>query len=171
MDAFVTLSEYQIGFADGIAYARRKSAIENDRKPRNGSPTDRKKAMGRDTLGTRSEAAGHVWTGLNWNALATRISGLPDLGDWIDIKGRSKAHYDLPVPKDGKPHWAYVLVDASAHPVYRIVGWLMGEEAMLDKFWDDPSGEGPAFFVPQNKLHTPQDLLAEIAKRKKIETS
>jgi hypothetical protein len=166
MDEIVILNDYQIGFADGVAYARRMLAIHKARAPRNGSPTDRKKALGRDVLGVRGEAAGHVYTGLRWNALSQIIGRLPDLGDWIDVKGRSKAHYDLPVPKDGMLDWAYMLVDCSGHPAYRIVGWMFGSDAKQAQWWGDPSGEGPAYFVPQKELREPAELLRIIDQKK-----
>jgi hypothetical protein len=167
---FVTLDRYQIGYADGIALARRIMAMEWGRQPRNGSPAEFKAGLAYDRVGARAELAGKLYLNpIKWNAFtAGRTRELPDLGDFIDVKGRSRAYFDLPVQKDSRPEWAYLLVDCSQHPVYRIVGWEWGHTAMATANWDDPAGGMPAFFVKQGVLRDPVELRREVGSRSEL---
>lgn len=51
----------------------------------------------------------------------------------------------------------WVLMIGSANTGYRFAGWIRGFEAERDEYLDNPKGRGVAFFVPQNKLHPPEE--------------
>lgn len=162
----VRLEKLHISFADKIAHWRRQNAVENDREPHNGAPCDPAVALSMDLLGTRCEAAGKVYFNpVTWHAYKrSGIRNLPDLEAWIDVKGRSKHWHQLIVQKDDDPSWAYVLVCGQDHPVYSIVGWLWGEEAMQERFWDEKVPGRPAYFA-KGPLRDPAELLREVRRR------
>jgi hypothetical protein len=75
----------------------------------------------------------------------------------MDIKTRSKSHYDLIVQRQSDPDKKFVLVTIDSGETL-LHGWCYGEEAMQDKFWADPAGGRPAFFMPQSALHSMETL-------------
>jgi hypothetical protein len=166
----VRLELSHIDFADNVAALRRSQAFMRARKAHNRAPTNFDGAFAIDRLGARCEVAGKLFLNpIVWHAYAERISGLPDLGDFIDVKGRSKDWHSLIVQKDDEDRWAFLLVDASGHPDYRMVGWLWGHEAKQQEFWNDPAGGRAAFFVPQTSLRDSSELFDEVRRREREE--
>lgn len=162
---FVTLSEEQIAYADKIAQRRYDSAIQKNRQPHNGAPTDPGRALSITRVGTRGEAAGKVYLNpVKWNAYAETLGGLADLEDWIDVKTVTRKTDRLIVQKDDDPTWAYLLIISAMHPTYEIVGWCWGYEAQKDRYWRDPVGGRAAYFVPQNDaiIKAPRALWHEV---------
>jgi hypothetical protein len=51
----------------------------------------------------------------------------------------------------------WVLMIGSADKGYRFAGWIRGFEGERKEYLADPKGRGVAYFVPQNKLHTPEE--------------
>ena len=43
-------------------------------------------------------------------------------------------------------------------PTFKLVGWMVGEHALVPEWRDDPKGIGPAYFVPQEHLHPMEDF-------------
>jgi len=74
-----------------------------------------------------------------------------DLPPNIDVKTRSRRHYDLIVQLDEQPGKALVLVTIERQQTL-VHGWIMSEDAMQDQWRKDPAGGREAFFVPQSKL-------------------
>ena len=92
----------------------------------------------------------------------TRL-GEPDLDPDIQVRGRTRHHYDLIVhhPKEDDPNQRFVLVTHDArHPNFCLRGWLYGRECQYRRFWLDPTGTRPAFFVPQWRLRPIETLEA-----------
>lgn len=162
----VTLSDFQDDYAAMVARRRREAAVEKDRPARNGCPEDPEKAFAYDLLGARCECAAYIaLKPCKWNRFSQRVDDLPDIDDWIDVKGSSKAWYDLPIQKKGKPHWGYLLVCSHGHPNYKLVGWAWGSEGMLRENWRTPPGGYPAFFLGQKRLRPLDDLIFEMRRR------
>lgn len=162
----VRLERLHLSFADKVGFQRHQNAMVNGREPCNGAPNDPVTSLEMHIMGARCEAAGKVYYNpVKWHAYKpSGIRNLPDLEDWIDVKGRGKHWHHLVVQKDDDPSWAYVLVSAEDHPLYHIVGWLWGKEAMLKKFWDEPVPGRPAYFA-RRPLRDPADLYREIRRR------
>lgn len=163
----ITLEPLHVDYADRLAVRRQRSAEARKRPARNGAPTDRANSLGIHIVGARAEAAAKLYLNpVKWNAFAERgLANLPDLEDFIEVKGRTKAHYGLIVQRGDQEHWAYLLVCTHLHPVYLIVGWAWGHEAKRPEFWKDPHGGRPAFFPPNSILKPPAELLAEVRRR------
>jgi hypothetical protein len=163
-----TLTAQHIEYCDALACRRRAAAIARNRPPGNGAPVERLAALQFDILGTRTECVGYLYLKpIKWHTFCDEIHNLPDLDDFIDVKGRSKDWYGLPIQKDDPESWAYLLITAERHPVYQIVGWCWGHEGKQSRFWPGPKLDRPAFFVPQDDLIIkPADELFDIVRRK-----
>jgi len=165
----ITLEASHDTFAVGVARRRQQNAIEEARRPGNNL------IPGEDDLrisinGCRAEAAAKLFLNpVTWNAFKTgRLDDTADLEDWIDVKGIMQSTHRLIVQPNGRPHWAYLLVDGSEHPQYRMLCWCWGHEAMQDEFWCDPTGaDRYAWFVPQSApfMRPPSLLLQTLRQR------
>jgi hypothetical protein len=76
----------------------------------------------------------------------------------IDVKTRSKSHYDLIVQKHEDPSKKFVLVTIESQQTL-LHGWCYGHEAMNERYWADPARGRPAYFVPQSDLRPMEGLL------------
>jgi hypothetical protein len=47
----------------------------------------------------------------------------------------------------------FVLVQQVSACEWKLVGWIIGRDGKLQRFWDDPRTGRPAFFVPRESLH------------------
>lgn len=164
----VRITPVQIAHSDAVAHARFRRAREVGRIPANNAPID----VRLDIKGMRCEqAAAAAFVGIYWHDYVTKdVRNLPDLSDFIDVKGIDHPHHRLIVQQEhngGKKHWAYLLVDGSHHPDYEICGWVWGRSAMRDDFEDCPvAGREPAFYLPKAVLSDPRSLY-ELALQKK----
>tara|TARA_A100000172_G_scaffold80712_1_gene71059 strand:- start:1452 stop:1898 length:447 start_codon:yes stop_codon:yes gene_type:complete len=76
---------------------------------------------------------------------------IPDVGD-VDCRATSHKNGSLIVhPYDADDRLFYLLV--GMHGQYEIKGWIKGADAKQDKWWKDPVGGRPAYFVPQEELN------------------
>lgn len=156
------LAEKHVDYSDNrVARRRRALAKENNRTPGNNAPTGEVAALRLDILGARTECVGYLYLSpIMWHTVRRRIYNLPDLGDFIDVKGRDKDWYDLPIQKDDPDQWAYLLITQVRHPLYRIVSWCWGYEGKQDRFLPGPVPSRPAYFIPQGDkiLKPPAEL-------------
>ena len=80
-------------------------------------------------------------------------------GDMPRCEARATRHQDgclilHPDDADDKPH-ALVTLDG---PSARICGWAFGREGKVPQYWRE-NVRAPAFFVPQDKLRSTDDLV------------
>jgi hypothetical protein len=73
-----------------------------------------------------------------------------DVGQ-LQVRTRSKNHYDLLVRDDDKDDDIFVLVVGRA-PQYRVVGWIRGKDAKCATFQQLYGSRPLAYFVPQTVL-------------------
>jgi hypothetical protein len=158
------LSDPMIREADWVAAKRTE-----DGKTR---PTQRPNAAVIDILGARCERAAKIcFEPIVWNKLppAAAIGDVPDLGDFIDVKGVRLDEHCLVVKIGGvKMSWAYLLVSAENHPHYWLAGWLWGHEVATDDNLERSFGpyiERPAYRIHPEQLHKPY-LLQRIARER-----
>ncbi len=74
-----------------------------------------------------------------------------DLGGNLEVRTRSASWYDLILHPEDHDDARYVLV-TGVNGEYDVRGWILGRDGKLDKYWADPAGGRPAFFVPQKAL-------------------
>lgn len=75
----------------------------------------------------------------------------------IDVKTRSRHHYDLIVQKNEHPDKKFVLVTIEDKKTI-IHGWIRGKDAMKEQYWADPARGRPAYFVPKTALYSMSTL-------------
>ena len=160
----ILLSPEDIALADAVAHKRQAAAEAKGRISGNGGATRGSVALRNHIFGARCELAGKKYLDpIKWNDFSEIVNNdLPDLGDFIDVKGITQRHHRLVVQKKDRNDWAYLLVSSQHHPWYLGFGWLWGHEAKDERFWDDPVGGRAAFFVNTKlkPLRPPSELLA-----------
>ena len=174
---YVTLTEDQVAFCDKWANWRQDNAERAELGPYNNAPVgDEARAL--HVIGFRAECPVYIHFGgkgsVKWHydaGVEAVANGIPDIEDFIDVKGRREGWHDLMVDDRDPPQWAYVLVRCHEHPRYEIVGWCWGEEALLVPMID-PAGGRPSHFISQdNPIMKPiSELLAEVKRRQAPET-
>jgi len=168
--AWLTLLPEDIELADRVAVRRQEAAEQRGRKGHNGAASTGKNALALHVLGARTELAGKFYfhPKCHWNDFRDKIYRLPDLEDWIDVKGVDKFGYRLIVQKNDPPEWAYLLIVAQRHPIYDVIGWCWGHEAQQKRFWDDPQRtDRPAYYVGHREdfIKAPHLLYDELRRR------
>src|SRR5688572_3645476 len=91
-----------------------------------------------------AKALGLFWSGAVGNLAAD------DVGPLQVRTTRVEAGCLIVHPSDPADR-AFVLVTGQA-PDFMLRGWIMGRHAKRHKWWADPAGGRPAFFVPQRAL-------------------
>ena len=154
-----------IEYADNVAAVRQGTAFLKQRLNANGLIGSFDQLLTVHRKGARCEAAGKLYLNpIRWHALAEKIKGLPDLGDFIDVKGCERETDRLILQRDGLDDFAYLQV-FNRHPDYLIGKWVWGFEGKQEQFWDDPKGGRPAYFV--TPWRDPEELVAEVRRRQK----
>jgi hypothetical protein len=140
-----------------------------------------------DILGMLAEMAAASWLDPveRTNAIFSRQqidagAKLPDLGDFIDVKGIRRRNDHLIIPcgrewnkNDPTDHWAYLVAGGWEYrpPLrrFRMVGWLWGHEirqrypAHIPSWTDDP--ERRSRWVPLSDLRPPLTLIPILRER------
>jgi hypothetical protein len=122
----------------------------------------------RHILGARTErAAKIIFEPIVWNKGLDGAGDMPDLGDFIDVKGVTSDDHCLLVWQGGvKPQWAYLLVSAEQHPYYWMAGWLWGHEVERPENLEQSFGpyvHRPAYRIAAARLH-PTYLLQRVVR-------
>lgn len=151
-ETIVELAERHIAFCLDSARKRQGNAVRESLKPHNNAPNDPATALRLHFRGLKGECAAYLYLRpITWLVFREgRDFVEPDLQRGslcIDVKCREKNHHRLMVQKDDDASWAYVLACAHAQPVYGLVGWCYGHEAKQGRFWEDPKGGRPAYFI------------------------
>lgn len=125
---------------------------------RNKGPSTGSRALDIHLLGAAGEMAVASYLGMKHMLYqeTTAKKGTDDLPG-IDIKTRSKHHYDLIVQKHSDPNKKFVLVTIENGQTL-LHGWCYGKEAMQPCFWADPARGRPAYFYPQANLRPMEEL-------------
>ena len=142
----LTSAELMVGAVTGIM--RHVSSLQKRRQDRHGFVGD---GWGIHVEGACGEMAFAKAMDRYWTASVNAFKGA-DVGDNIQVKTRSRHSYDLIVRKDDDPDHVFFLVTGLA-PDYRVHGWIVGRDAMQNKWLQTYGGRPPAWFVPQDALH------------------
>jgi hypothetical protein len=144
------------------AEAFRRQAVNEAQglRGRNGGAWKGSKALDIHLLGAAGEVAVASYLGLKEHLFKETEArrGSADLPGNIDVKTRSKTAYDLIVQKNEPAEKKYVLVTIQ-NKTTLIHGWIYGGEALQEKFWADPAGGRPAYFVGKEHLRPMETLL------------
>ena len=77
----------------------------------------------------------------------------PDVGE-CDVRTRSKHSYDLIIhDRDDDDRYIYLLTGGNGQYIFH--GGIYARDAKQKRYWKDPAGGRPAYFVPQAHLQNP----------------
>jgi len=169
MVSWLTLDDEQTAHADHVARMRQDSAVKHRRKPKNGAPLDAGSQIRINYEGARAERAGKAYLDfVFWHELADDLRNLPDLHDFIDVKGTILAMGNLVVQLDDPAHWAYLLVRIHRFPQCEVTGWAWGHEAQKPQLREELQKGRPAY-VMRHGLRPPSELYDELRRRQAAE--
>jgi hypothetical protein len=156
-EVLIPLAQPMIDWVDDISYAKAVESHANERaRPQGGQPHDLEVRIREGILGGRGEASARRWIGKQprWRILEPLpppgSPRMPDFGDDIDVKTVYYRRAQLWLTPNCPPDYIYLLVSASLHPVYRIIGWCYGKEMMLQKYWNQDAPREPAWVINQD---------------------
>jgi len=140
----LTLSEMQIAAHVGIQ--RQLQNLKNSARPAYGAGSSNDWQL--HVEGALGEMALAKHLGIYWDGKGQMRA--PDVG-CFDVRTRSRHTYDLIVhERDDDDRYIYLLTGGNG--VYRFHGGIYARDAKDERYWRDPAGGRPAYFVPQNKL-------------------
>ena len=93
------------------------------------------------------EAALAKFLGIFWSM---GEKGGDDVGEH-QVRTTSGHNNRLIVHDNDKDDARFYLV-TGVNGTYTIRGWILGRDAKSKRFWSDPTGNRPAYFVPQSEL-------------------
>lgn len=146
-------TEEQRQRARAEAFRRQTLNEQQCRKGRNNGAEKGELALRYHMLGAAGEMAAAALLGIEDKLYQETEAkrGSCDLPPNIDIKTRSKHHYDLIVQFDESPDKILVLVTIENRTTL-VHGWIKSKDAMKEQWKKDPAGGRPAYFVPKTKL-------------------
>lgn len=104
--------------------------------------------------GKMAEFAGARCLGRAWTPGGADIS-TGDVDDRVEIRGTEHEHGHLLLYERDREiaHREFVLMVGN-YPDFRLAGWIVGSEGMLDRFWHDDA-DPPCWWVSQSALRVP----------------
>lgn len=73
-----------------------------------------------------------------------------DVGSF-EVRTIRKRHHNLTLHQRDRDNRAYILACAEP-PTVLLLGWIMGKDGKLEKYWTEPQKGRPCFLFPRNKL-------------------
>lgn len=153
MNNVVMLSTTEICTASFCGVMRQAQNIRANRKPYYGAGTLNDWQL--HIEGCLGEFALAKFLGINWSGVGKLRA--PDVGE-MDVRTRSRDDYELILhPEDPGDRIFWLLTGVNG--TYCVRGWCHGRDGKLDRFWKDPAGGRPAFFVPHKALYSPEQFI------------
>lgn len=156
MPVVITLGSEQLLAAQEEARRRQKHNEARGLKGRNRAPARGAKALEMHRLGCIGEmaVAMHLELKSGLYDAKTPVRGSTDLPGGIEVKTRSKHHYDLLVQLDDDPNKIFVLATHEGGETTHIVGWINGKDAMRKEWIREFVRGRPCYAVPQSALNS-----------------
>jgi hypothetical protein len=145
----VVLTEFELHMAAGVGARRGVNAFVNGRRQA-AADVDSEGNWQQHIEGACGEMAVARVLNRYWNGSVGTFKSGGDVGD-IQVRTRSKHHYDLIVrSRDRDEDW-FILVTGTA-PRYRVHGYVRAADAKKDEYRQNHGGHGEAWFVPAANL-------------------
>lgn len=161
MRVALTWSEMRVGAE--IAVTRRCMGLSGQSGHSYGSEQIAGLGMDHEVEGVWAEIAVAKWLGVYWPGLGlkkhTVDAGLVEVRSIDHRKKRLLLH---PKDQDGLP-FVLVLVTPDDLPCVTLLGWVWGREGKVQKFWADPVGGRPAYFVDSGILRPMTELQSALS--------
>lgn len=136
--------------AASVGLRRQLAAVRAQRQDRHGlNPEDGWRVH---IEGACGELAAAKFLGRYWDGSVDTFKSLPDLGG-VEIRTRSRHHYDLLIRKDDDPDRVYIHVTGRC-PSFWIRGWIRGKDGRRKEWLNNHGNRDWAWFVPTTALRT-----------------
>ena len=145
----VSLSSSQLYQDANVGVIRQVRNISDKRKPKYGAGDLNDWQI--HIEGSCGEMVVSQYLNLYWDGNIGSLRA-NDVGH-MEVRTRSKHHYDLIIHPDDKDEAKYILV-TGINGSYQIHGWIYGKEGKQQKYWSDPAKGRPAYFVPKTELRS-----------------
>jgi hypothetical protein len=146
----ISLTSWEMLLAAQSGIMRQIQNIRADRKPAHGAGTERDWQF--NVEGCLGEYALSKHMGLYWSGEGFRKR---DVGIY-EVRTGPKPNSSLLLHKEDYDNRYYWLL-CGLNGRYEIKGWIIGRDGKKDEYWEDPVGGRPAYFVPQDVLHSPYE--------------
>lgn len=143
----VTLTKIEYLNAAYAGFIRQYIARMNGQTDRYGFQGGRYDA---DIQGSVAEFVASLALDKSWRGTGT--IGSDDISSKIQVRSTDRANGRLIVHPDDDDKHRFVLV-VGQFPDFGVPGWIFGRDAKRQEWWQDPTGNRPAFFVPQSALN------------------
>ena len=143
----ISLTPYEMMTAAQVGVMRQVQNLKNGRQDAYGATTFKGWQM--HIEGAMGECAVAKALGLYWNGSIGNLSAA-DVG-CIEVRTRSRHSYDL-ILHDRDNDDAFFILVTGANGRYKLRGYIRGHRGKDRKYWSDPAGGRPAYFVPQKEL-------------------
>jgi hypothetical protein len=155
---WVTLTNRELAMGAECGIMRNIACLISGREPANGFDADKGDDAWKIHIeGACGEIAVAKLLGRFWSPTVNTFKA-PDIGKKIQVRTRSKHHYDLYVrPETDDPEHTFVLATGVA-PRFAVHGYLLARDAQRDEWVQTYGGRPPAWFVPQENLLDIHDL-------------
>jgi hypothetical protein len=155
----VSLTEKEEWVAWRLAHERNDLSRARGSRDAHGFAGSSDEGLAIHLLGARAEIAAAKVMDIPFD-LRVDTYKAADLGDHVQVKGRSKHDYELLVRPDDPDEHAFILVtcEGGEGSPLRVHGWMWGGEAKQAEWLATHGGRPPAWFVPQSALHDLHEL-------------
>jgi hypothetical protein len=159
------LTAKDIADARDVAERRQISALRSGKQDKYGRRASAAENLRVHLLGAFAELAAARALGVSWDGPVDTYKTGADIGDFIQVRGRSESWHEMIVRPDDQDHHTFFLVTAnldvpSAPLRLTVRGWLNGGAAKQRRWWDNKGGRDYAYWVPQQELQ-PMAMLRE----------
>jgi hypothetical protein len=150
IEVALTMSEMQIAATVGMM-----RQIENLAKGRRDAyGAEKEDGWQYHIEGAGGELAFAKWSGRYWNGALGNLKA-DDVGD-TQVRTAMAHHKRLIIHPPDANDRRFVLV-TGVMPRFLIRGWIWGGDGKQERFWCDPKGARPAYFVPTDFLYPMPD--------------
>lgn len=143
-----TLSPYELALGAHVGMQRQIESLSRGLRDQHGARAEMGWQLHIEGAIGELVVAKHL--GIFWDGSVNTFK-LPDLGRQVQVRTRSKDHYDLIVRTNDQDDDLFVLVTGVA-PTYCVRGCIWGRHAKQLHFWACHGGREGAWFVPQSHL-------------------
>lgn len=147
----VTLTPWEMLFAAQAGIMRQVENCKIGRKPYYGVGNENDWQL--HIEGCLGEFALAKFLGIHWSGKGKLRA--PDVGE-VDVRTRSRDYYELILHDDDPDDRIFWLL-CGINGKYKVRGWIAGANGKLKKYWKDPAGGRPAYFVPHSALNLPKE--------------
>ena len=144
----IKLTDYEIRMVVNVGIERRIQSIDMGLKHKYGYDGD--SSWDINIEGAAAEQALAKALDCYWDGSVGTFKK-PDIGTNIQVRMTKLSNGSLIVRESDCIDDYYFLVIGKI-PNYEIVGYILGQDARQDEFWQTPNGRSGAWFVPQSKL-------------------